>query len=1042
MSSQRVFGLLFSGLMVCTAFTITVARAEEKIDLAKLPAAAQKKIDFVKEIQPIFRRTCYSCHGAEKQEGGLRLDSKKRAFEGGDNGKVLVPGKSDHSSLLAMIAGIDENSGIMPPEGEGTPLTKQQIGLVRAWIEQGADWPAAADTALAAVDHWSFKPIRKVTPPTVKNPQWVRNGIDAFVLARLEKEKIQPSPEADRATLMRRLYLDLLGLPPTPAEAEAFLSDTRPDAYEQLVERVLASPHLGERWGRHWLDLARYADSDGYEKDRPRPHAWRYRQWVVDAINADMPYDRFTIQQVAGDMLPGATIEQKVASGFHRNTLHNTEGGTDKEEDRVKKTVDRINTVSTVWLGLTVGCAQCHSHKYDPISQREFYSMYALFNSINEADIDAPLPRNVKRELEIKQTNQRRRAELQKAVDTYLKTKLPAAQTAWEKTVGPSGSVWQPLTLTTTASKHQATFETLKDQSILVKGKNVASDVYTISASSNLPEITAIRLEALPDKSLVAGGPGRADNGNFVLSTFSIQVTQPNGKPVTVALAAARADYSQKGWEVPLAINDNPQDGWAVGAEFGKRHVAVFELKQPLKLAAGAKLTIVLDQTYKDNAHNLGHFRLSVTNSKPPIGLEGLPAAIAKILATEPAKRNKAQQEQLSAYYQPHNTELAKLKKAVVGFDKQAPKGSGVKAQSIVELAAPRQANIHIRGNFLDKGDPVQPSTPEFLPPLKSRGKTPDRLDFANWLVDSSNPLTARVTVNRLWQRIFGRGIALSSDDFGTQGSPPTHADLLDWLAGELPRGDWSIKNALRLIATSSTYRQSSAVRSELDQIDPENSLLARQIRRRVEAEVIRDLALAASGLLDPRTGGPAVRPPQPSEYSKLTYANSARWAESKGGDKYRRGLYTFFQRTSPYPMLMTFDSPDSNACIARRSMSNTPLQALTLWNDRVFFEAAQSLGRRIVRDAPAGKDAAQSIRSRAGYSFLICMGRHPKPAELDAVIELYRDQISLTKADEKAAASIVGTSPMPTDTNKAELAAWVIVGRSLMNLDEFITRE
>jgi hypothetical protein len=724
-----------------------------------LPPAAQRAVDFVADIQPLLRTSCYSCHGPEAQEGGLRLDAKKRALEGGDTGAAIVPGKSDESRLIHAIAGQDEDLGRMPPEGEGTPLSAEQIGLLRAWIDQGAVWPESAEASPARVDHWSFQPIARPHLPSVQDASWAANPIDVFVLARLEQEQLAPSPPAERETLLRRVYLDLLGVPPEPHAATAFLADERPDAYEQMVDRLLASPHYGERWGRRWLDLARYADSDGYEKDLARPHAWRYREWVIGAINADLPFDQFTLKQIAGDLLPHATLDDRIATGFHRNTLHNTEGGIDPEEDRVKKTVDRANTVATIWLGLTMGCAQCHSHKYDPITQREYFGLYAFFNNLDEAN----------------------------------------------------------------------------------------------------PEV-----------------PGEKD----------------------------------------------------------------------------------------------------------------------------------------------------------------------AKAQAVAERDKPRETHIHVRGDFLSPGDVVSSGTPSVLPPLTVEHASPNRLDLARWIASPENPLTARVAANRVWQALWGQGLVRTSDDFGLQGEAPSHPELLDWLACELRDGGWSEKRLVRAIVTSQTYRQSSALRTELEAIDPENVLLARQNRLRVESEIIRDLALAASGLWDSRVGGPSVRPPQPAEHATLTYAGSAKWAVSQGGDAYRRGLYTFFQRTSPYPMFMTFDAPDSNECCVRREQSNTPLQSLTLWNDGAFFECAQNLARRVVGESPQGETAEETHQRRLEYAFRLCLARTPDAVERDAVEKLFRSQVDICRRDPQAAQAILGSSPTQSSTPPEELAGWVIVARTLMNLDEFITRE
>ena len=1024
-------GLVLLSTSICLCLQPFASRGEEP-----------RKIDFQKDIQPILKMRCYSCHGHEEQESGLRLDTKRRAMDGGDGGKVIIPGKAKQSRIVQMVSGLDKETGIMPPEGEGAPLTEQQVAKLTLWIDQGATWPDSADVATTQSKHWSFQPIIRPKVPMVANQKWVRNPIDAFVLRRLEKEQIIPSTEADRATLVRRVHLDLIGLPPTPKEVNDFLVDERPDAYELLIEGVLKSKHFGERWARHWLDLARYADSDGYEKDRPRPHAWRYREWVINALNNDMPFDQFTIEQIAGDMLGDATVEQRVASGFHRNTLHNTEGGTDQEEDRVKKTVDRTNTMATIWLGLSLGCAQCHSHKYDPITQREYYSMYAFFNNINETDIDAPLPSELDKYNQEKAAFDVFQAKLMEAVAHYEQTKLATAQASWETTALSQKPVWQMPEIVSLRSVKGATLEKQADLSVLATGKNEQSDVYTVELTTDLTNITAIRLEVLPDNSLAKAGPGRASNGNFVLTTFrATAFPAAGGGAQTVKFATAKADFSQKDWEVAKAINDAPNDGWAVSPQFGKRHVAVFQTEEPVGFDGGTKLAIVLEQTYEENPHNIGRFRLSLTNKTSEIHFDGIPVSVAKALAVESASRTKTQNDEIAKYYRTVDPELAKLQREVEEHAKKAPGKSGTKAQSVAEGNL-RQANIHIRGNFLNKGDAVAAKTLAILPPLKSENSQSNRLELGHWLVSEDNPLTARVTVNRIWQRYFDRGLVATVDDFGSQGEKPSHPELLDWLAGELRVNSWKLKHIHKLIVSSATYRQRSASRSDLAVRDPENILLARQTRSRVEAEVVRDLALAASGLLDRKIGGPSVRPPQPAEYSKLTYAGSAKWAVSGGGDRYRRGLYTFFQRTSPYPMLVTFDAPDSNECTATRSTSNTPLQALTLWNDTVFWECAQHLGRRIVRESPKAADLEATNRKRAIYAFQLCLARRPNSDELEAVMELHAEQTKLCQEDNERTKMLVGPTTMPEEANLTELAGWITVGRVLINLDEFITRE
>ena len=686
-----------------------------------LPPAVEKKVDFG-EIEPILRKNCFSCHGPEEQESGLRLDLKKRALDGGDNGAVIKPGKSAESRLVLLVSGLDKETGPMPPKGKGKPLTPAEIGLLRAWIDQGANWPDGGDAELAA-RHWSFQKVAVVAPPAVKGVAWPASPIDSFILARLEKEQIVPSPPADKVTLLRRAYLDLIGLLPSPEEVRKFVVDTQPDAYERLIDRLLASPHYGERWGRHWLDQARYADSDGYEKDGKRPFAWRYRDWVISALNADQPFDQFTIEQIAGDLLPGATLEQKIASGFHRNTLHNTEGGADPEEDRVKKTVDRTNTVSTVWLGLTLGCAQCHTHKYDPITQREYFQMYAFFNSINEENIEAPTPEAAVLLAAEKEKHAKKLEELRAAVKAYEQGDFARKQAEWETSAAKNPVVWQTLEVSSAKSKHGAKLDVQPDKSVLVSGKNELSDVYTLEAVLKGNErITAVRLEVLPSDKLPAKGSGRANNGNFVLSTFAIEAkpAASDAAAAKVSFAKAIADFSQAQCEVQQAINENPADFWAVVPHVGQRHVAVFEAKESFGHDGGTKLTITLDQAYNQSEpHNLGHFRLSVTTAPAPAPLEGVPQDVAAALAVDAGQRNDAQKKQVGDYFTTVDAEYGKLAKAMTDHEAKAPKfPDDLKAQSVVELPKPRVTNIHLRGDFLAKGDVVEAKTVAVLLPL------------------------------------------------------------------------------------------------------------------------------------------------------------------------------------------------------------------------------------------------------------------------------------------------------------------------------------
>jgi mono/diheme cytochrome c family protein len=757
---------------------------------AELPPATPRAVDFVRDIQPILAEHCVRCHGAEKQRGGVRLDDRKAALQGGNAGEILKAGDAHKSRLMQVIAGFDPDMK-MPPGDRS--LSREQLSLVRAWIEQGAKWPEGAATVTGATrsTHWSFQPIVRPTLPVVRDARSVFGPIDRFVQARLEKEGLAPNPEADPFTLLRRITLDLTGLPPTPEEVDTFEALARRDptlALEQAVDRLLASPAYGERWARHWLDLARYADSDGYEKDTGRPWAYRYRDWVIAALNADLPFDRFTIEQLAGDLLPGATLDQKIATGFHRNTLTNKEGGVDPEQFRVEAVIDRVSTTGQTWLGLTFGCAQCHDHKYDPVSQREFYQLFAFFNSDLEANIPAPIPGD----------------------DRY------AAQKA----------------------EHEAK---------LAKAEKIADE-----------------------------------------------------KERTKALTA-----------------------------------------------------------------------LKKTAPQPP------------------------------------------------------------QAQTL-SLGKKRPTHVHIRGDFLRKGIPVEAATPAVLPPLKAN--QPTRLDLAKWLIDPRNPLTRRVIVNWVWSKFFGRGLVATPEDFGTQGQKPSHPELLDWLADEFSSQGWSLKRLHRAIVLSATYRRSSHPTEEMLTRDPYNILLARQIRMRLEAETLRDVNLAVSGLLAPRVGGPSVRPPQPAGISELTYAGAARWVESKGADRYRRGLYIWFQRTSPYPLLTTFDSPDANVCVVKRERSNTPLQALTLLNDPVFVESAQHLGKRLLL-APGNDE------DRLGFAVRLCLGREATSGEVTRLRQLLLDFREVLRDKPAEAQKFVGAISV-TGYPAQEIAAWVGVARAITNLDEFVVRE
>ncbi|MES2692154.1 MAG: PSD1 and planctomycete cytochrome C domain-containing protein, partial [Verrucomicrobiota bacterium] len=922
---------------------------------AAVAHAAEVAVDFAKDVRPIFADHCYSCHGPEKQKAGLRLDRKAEALRGGDSGKAILPRNSAESDLLRNVAGLDPDL-IMPPEGKER-LTPKQVETLRAWIDAGAPWPEEADVpAGGGSKHWAFRAPTLAKLPRVKTSPdgWGKNPIDTFVLARLEKEGIAPSPEADRATLLRRLSLDLLGLPPTPEEIAAFVEDKRARAYERVVERLLESPHFGERWGRHWLDLARYADSDGYEKDTARPYAYLFRDWTIDAINRDLPFDRFTLEQLAGDLLPKASKQQKVATGFHRQTLTNREGGVDKEEFRTKAVVDRVSTTGTTWLGLTVGCAECHSHKFDPISQREFYQLYAFFNDASEKDIPMPQPSELEAYTQAMAGWEPKAKELQTALDARVGGVPAAALQAWDAAQPRPAAKWavvRPTKATIAVGDGETQLTPARDGTITTRLRDTTKGRFVLEAATNLKRVTGFRVEALEE----IGRPiGRGEKGDFALAEFAVFAKTGAAEPQRLDIAVARADFAAQGGAAQLALDGKPETGWSIAPQTDRPHTIVFELKTPFAVEEKTTFMIALDQSTTGVMNRL---RLGITGSAGPLEPSTLPDAILAVLRVRAGERTEEQRTLLARHFvEREDDEGRALQQELAAHNAKKPKAPETTAA--VLTTEERKTQIHIRGDFLRKGDDVQPGTPAVLPPLTARAAKPDRLDLARWLVDSANPLTARVAVNHVWKNLFGRALVGTVDDFGTRGDAPTHPELLDWLALKFSAREgpqalkWSRKALIKQIVTSAAYRQSSRTRPELEQRDPNNLLLARQNRFRLEAETVRDGFLAASGLLNPAIGGPSIRPPLPADIAALGYANSVKWQESTGTERYRRGLYIFFQRTVPYPMLMTFDAPDSNTSCTRRERSNTPLQALTLLNDPVFFECAQVLGRRVAAEA------------------------------------------------------------------------------------------
>jgi mono/diheme cytochrome c family protein len=1009
-------------------------------------------VDYARDVQPLFRQFCYECHGSQRTRGQLRLDRRDVALKGGLSGPVIEAGNSDGSRLVQRLLGLGGEERM--PRGRD-PLAPDQIALIRAWIDDGAIWPEgeAADKA-TPTRHWAYvRPIR-VPPPAVGNPGWVRNPIDNFVLARLEKEGLAPSPEAPRETLIRRLYLDLVGLPPSVAEVDAFVADTSDDAYDRVVDRLLASAHYGERWARPWLDLARYADSNGYEKDRLRA-MWKYRDWVIDALNQDMPFDRFTIEQIAGDMLPGATDGQKIASGFHRNTMLNQEGGIDVEEARWETIIDRVNTTGTVWLGSTIGCAQCHNHKYDPFTQQDYYRLFAFFDNVEysvagrpgsdrwiaEPELDLPTP----------DQDARRRlltSKIERLNDGIKRADLRRAQDLWERRMLAAERQWLLLDPDTYESTGGSSLTKGDDGSIVVSGARPVRDDYVVTARTTLTGITAVRLEALPDPRLPQGGPGRDYYGNFHLHDVDISIAGPERvRFQRVTLAAAKADDEVSRVDIKSFRGGQAKDeeyggsaGWMINAtrdpeRFARQ--AVFTMAAPVGLERGSVLRIELRHRGQAVGQGIGRFRLSVTSSPDPMRILGIPARLRPILGRAPADRSDDQQKDLAAHYRSIAPSLTLLRSRLEALQKSLRELGVANALVMRERASDERPSTYLRrrGSFLSKGEQVFAGVPAVLHPLPDV-PTPNRLALARWLVSDDNPLVARVTVNRAWEQLFGRGIVETSEDFGAQGSPPSHPELLDWMATEFMGNAWSMKKLHRMMVTSATYRQRSDVTSELRAGDPFNRLLARGPRFRMEAEMIRDVVLAASGLLSGKVGGPSVFPTQPDGIWQNPYSEE-KWKTSAGEDRYRRGLYTFIRRTSPYPSFLTLDATSRESCTVRRVRTNTPLQALALLNDEAYIEAARALARRVFSEAPPDD------RARATLAFRLCVARQPRREEIDRLVASYHAQVQRFAADRNAAATVTAGIDWPAAADMvAERAAWTMVANALLNLDETLTKE
>ena len=985
-------------------------------------STAVEKVDFQRDVRPILSDRCFKCHGpdVEKRKAKLRLDVREEAVKPAKSGEhALVPGKPDASELVNRIFSSDEKE-VMPPPEMKKPLSEEQKAILKRWVLEGAEYQP----------HWAYVKPKMPQIPPVKQQGWVRNPVDAFVLAKLEANGFHPAPEASPAMLARRVALDLTGLPPPAKALEAFTKNPTDKGYEALVDTLLASDSYGERWARRWLDLARYADTNGYEKDRQRS-IWPYRDWVIKALNKDMPFDQFTIAQLAGDMLPKATQDDIIATGFHRNTMLNEEGGIDPLEFRFNAMVDRVSTTATTWLGLTMGCCQCHTHKYDPILHTEFYGVMAFLNNADEPDYDLADPT----------AEAKHKADLNRAANLLkaLPEKYPGGRaeadkafSKWLEEKRKTAVAWTPLK-PLVAKSNMPLLTIQPDNSILGSGDITKSDVYDLTFKPAGQRITAIRLEALPDDSLPAHGPGlcfyEGPKGDFFLGEFQVQA---DGKPVKFASATesySKNNFGQNPVNAMLAADGDPQTGWSCAGRYGERHEAVFVPSEPFS-ANDLSIKMLMGRHF---ACSLGHFRISITTDAKPATAIDLDEGLESLLTLPDSGLTAPDRQRL---YEAWLLAEPKLEKQAAQIRNLRKRQEAVTSLVMRERPAsnPRPTFRHHRGEFTQPKEKVEPVTLSMLHPFP-KDQPQNRLGFARWLTSPDNPLTPRVVMNRQWAALFGTGIVKTVQDFGYQGELPSHPELLDYLAVEFIQQKWSMKAMHKLIVMSSTYRQDSAVQGGTEPgsrspqaIDPNNRLLSHFPRTRLDAEVIRDAMLSASGLLAERIGGPSVFPPQPEGVTEVAYGKF-QWKPSTGADRYRRSLYTFMKRTAPFALFTTFDGPTGEACLANREPSNSPMQALAGLNDVVVTEAAQALGR-LLAATPDGDG------SRLNELFKRSLSRNPDAEESKLLLAFVNAQRTRLKSGELNAVK-VGGKPEST----VEDAAWTLVARAVLNLDEFVTK-
>lgn len=1044
-------------------FVAVVAALAASSCVAGARAGEPGKVDFGREILPILTDNCLLCHGpdAKTRKADLRLDAKEAALR--SKHPVIVPGRSDESELFHRIQSVDPDEK-MPPPKSGRTLSNRQIELLGRWIDEGAHWDR----------HWSLEPPRRPAPPPVRDQSWARNPIDQFVLAGLEKEALTPAPEAARTTLIRRLTLDLTGLPPTPTEVDEYIADSSPNAYEKVVDRLLHSPRFGERMASRWLDAARYADTNGYQSDGER-FMWRWRDWVIDAYNRNLAFDQFTIEQLAGDLLPKPTLDQLIATGFNRNHRGNGEGGIVPEEYAVEYVVDRVETTGTVWLGLTIGCARCHDHKFDPISQREFYQLFAFFNNVPERGkavkfgnsppvIKGPTPR---------QQEELRALESQIAeADKRFQDLMPdldSAQSAWERTLSSNQSIdWAPtealrahFTLdgtpgNSTADETIGRFENGKPEFVPGRlGEAVACDGRVSLNAGDVAEY------GFYDKFSAGAWVKVAPDGGGIILSRMVDAARADGYSLSIERGRVQVNLVKRWLDDAIRVETSSQlapGGWhhVMFTYDGSRFVDGVKVYLDGRLA---KLDVLLDdlnQSFQTTeplrigggGGAEGRFRGAIDDVRVydaalepgEVALIATSETVSAIAATPPGRRTEDQARKLRAYYleveAPQPIQAAWKRSRALRQEKQRLLERIPTTMIMREMDPPRTTHVLLRGAYDKPGPSVTPRVPACLPPLPHAERV-NRLALARWFVDGTNPLTARVAVNRQWQMLFGTGIVKTAEDFGVRGDRPSHADLLDWLATEFVGLGWDVKALLREIVTSATYRQSSQVSPELLRRDPENRLLARGPRVRLSAEMIRDQALRMSGLLVERIGGPSVRPYQPAGlWKELT--GTEEYQQDTGASLFRRSIYTFWKRTIAPPSMATFDAAGRETCSVREVRTNTPLQALNLMNDVTFVEAARKLGERALIEG------GNSDESRLTCQFRLALARRPSAVEYAIVSEALKAHRAHYEKNADAARRLIrlGASEPLGSLDPGELAAYTAVGSLLLNLDESITKE